>query len=88
MNQKLDPSAEAFAPDEASGLSDAELRSLLAQARRTGDEPLRRLLASYVTLRRLAADMITLIETREGAATIVRTPLFSRIKHLTRRTEV
>ena len=86
MSDAPDVSDEAFAPDDAAGLSDAELRRLLAQARETGDEPLRRLLASYLTLRRLAAEMITLIEMREGAITIVRTPLFSRIRHLARRT--
>ena len=70
--------------DEGS-LSDAELRALLARARESGDEPLRRLLASYLTLRRMAAEMVTLIEAREGAATVVRTPLFSRLRELTRR---
>jgi hypothetical protein len=49
---------------------------------------LRRLLASYITLRRLSAEMIMLIEAREDAATVVRTPLFSRLKHLTRRAPV
>jgi hypothetical protein len=83
-----DLSAEDFAPDDAAGVSDAELRALLAEARASGNEPLRRLLASYITLRRLSAEMITLIEAREGAATITRTPLFSRLKHLTRRTPV
>ena len=77
---------EALTPDDASALSDDELRRLLAQARAAGDEPLRRLLASYLTLRRLAAEMVTLIEEREGAATVVRTPIFSRLKELTRRT--
>ena len=86
MSDAADPAGEAFAPDDAGVLSDEELRRLLAQARETGDEPLRRLLASYITLRRLAAEMLTLIEAREGASTIVRTPLFSRLKHLTRRT--
>lgn len=86
MSDASSPSDDAFVPDDASGLSDAELRRLLARARETGDEPLRRLLVSYLTLRRLAADVVELIETREGAATVVRTPLFSRLKHLTRRT--
>ena len=86
MSEGVGVSDEAFTPDDASGLSDAELRGLLAQARESGDEPLRRLLASYLILRRLAAEMVTLIETREGAVTVVRTPLFSRLKHLTRRT--
>jgi hypothetical protein len=86
MSDDVHAAADAFAPDDASGLSDAELRALLAQARSTGDVPLRRLLASYLTLRRLAADVVELIEAREGAVTVVRTPLFSRLKHLARRT--
>jgi len=88
MSDTSDLSAEDFAPDDASGVSDAELRGLLAEARASGNEPLRRLLASYITLRSLSAEMITLIAAREGAVTIVRTPLFSRLKRLTRRTRV
>src|SRR5687767_5718200 len=88
MGDKPELSAEDFAPDDASGVSDAELRDLLAEARASGHEPLRRLLASHITLRRLSAEMTTLIEAREGAATVARTPLFSRVKHLTRRTRV
>ena len=86
MSDATDMSAESFAPDDTSGLPDEELRRLLAQAREKGDETLRRLVASYITLRRLSAEVLTLIETREGAATIVRTPLFVRLRHLTRRT--
>jgi hypothetical protein len=85
MSNESDQLDEAFPPDDATGLSDAELRSLLAQARQAGDEPLRRLIASYITLRTLAGEVVTLIEAREGAVTVVRTPLFSRLKHLTRR---
>ena len=66
-------------------LSDDELRALRDRARDTGDESLRRLVASYLTLRRVAAEMVTLVETREGAATVVRTPLFMRLRDLTRR---
>ena len=76
-----------FPADDASGLSDEELRALLAQAKAREDEPLRRLLASYITLRRLSAEMLTLIEAREGAVTVIRTPLFARLRHLTRRTK-
>lgn len=75
-----------FPPDDSSGLSDAELRQLLEQAKATDDEPLRRLLASYITLRRMSAEMLTLIEAREGAVTIKRTPIFQRLRHLTQRT--
>jgi len=88
MSDTPDLSAEDFAPDDASGVSDAELRGLLAEARASGNEPLRRLLASYLTLRRLSAEMLGVIAAREGAATVVRTPLFSRLKHLTRLTRM
>lgn len=77
-----------FPPDDASGLSDAELRRLLEQAKGSNDEALRRLLASYITLRRLSAEMLTLIESREGAVTIKRTPLFQRLRHLTQRSAI
>ena len=85
MDDEQQLSGEAFAPDDAASLSDAELRALLAQAKATNDERLRALLASYLTLRRLSAEMITLIEAREGAQTVTRSSLFSRLKHLTRR---
>jgi hypothetical protein len=71
--------------DDESPLSDDELRALRDRARETGDDALRRLVMSYLTLRRLAAEMVTFIETREGAATVVRTPLFGRVRELTRR---
>ena len=71
--------------EDAVPLTDAELRALLARARETGDDALRRLLASHLMLRRMAAEMITLIEAREGAQTVVRTPLFLRLRELTRR---
>ena len=77
--------SDVFPPDDASGLTDAELRALVERARTADDEALRRLVASYITLRTLAAEMVSFIETREGSITIVRTPLFSRMKHLTRR---
>lgn len=77
---------ESFAPDDSTGVSDAELRQLLEHARSSANEPLRRLLASYITLRRLSAEMLTLIEVREGGVAIARTPLFQRLRHLTRRT--
>ena len=73
--------------DDASAppLTDDELRALLARAREADDDALRRLVSGYITLRRLSADMLGLIETREGAATVVRTPLFLRLRELTRR---
>ena len=71
--------------DDESPLTDDELRALLARARDAGDDELRHLVSSYITLRRLAAEMLGLIETREGAATVVRTPLFLRLRELTRR---
>ena len=79
------PNAVAESMDDGASLSDAELRALLARARDGGDEALRRLVTSYVTLRRLSADMLQLIEAREGAQTVVRTPIFLRLRELTRR---
>jgi hypothetical protein len=66
-------------------LGDVELRELLARAKATNDEPLRRLVASYVTLRRLSADVIELIETQYGGQTVARAPLLVRVKQMTRR---
>lgn len=71
--------------DDLAGLSDAELRQLGLRARAANDEPLRRLVASYISLRTLAAEMVTFIETREGAITVIRTPIFQRLKDVTRR---
>ena len=88
MDDEQQLTGEAFAPDDAATLSDAEIRALLAQAKATNDERLRQLLASYLVLRRLSAEMITLIEAREGAQTVTRSSLFSRLKHLTRRRAV
>ena len=72
-------------PDDASGLSDAELRALLAQAKAVGDVPLRRLVSSYVTLRRLTADALQLVETQYGAAAVARVPALSHLKRLVQR---
>jgi hypothetical protein len=85
MTNETEITDDGFAPDDAAGMTDEELRALLEEAKVRGDEPLRRLLASYITLRRLAAEMLTLIEAREGAIVVVRTPLFARLRHLTRR---
>jgi hypothetical protein len=66
-------------------LTDDELRALRARAHETGDDALRRLVSGYITLRRMSAEMLALVEAREGAATVVRTPLFLRLRALTRR---
>jgi len=62
--------------------SDAELRRLLAQAKAAGDEPLRRMLAAYVTLRRVTADVITYLETRDGVSQVARIPLLAQARRL------
>ena len=85
MTDHADAPPDDFPPDDASGLSDAEVRELAARARATGDEPLRRLVASYLTLRRVAAETVTFIEAREGAQTVVRTTVFRRLRQLARR---
>ena len=67
------------------GYSDVELRALLARARRDDDAELRRLVNGYITLRRLAADAVMLIETQFGGATVVQAPLLQRLRELVRR---
>jgi hypothetical protein len=63
-------------------VSDADLRELLARAREHDDPRLVRLITSYVTLRRVTADVIALIEAREGGAAVARTPLLFRAREL------
>lgn len=67
-----------------SPITDTELRSLLEHARQSGDEPLRRLVTNYITLRRVTADVIAFIESREGGAAVSGTPLLLRARALTR----
>jgi hypothetical protein len=63
-------------------IADAELRELLDRARAHDDRPLVRLLTSYVTLRRVTADVIATIEAKEGGAAVARSPLFLRAREL------
>lgn len=74
---------DAGAPvDDDGPLRDAELRALLARARERDDPALVRLITSYVTLRRVMADVIASIEAREGGAAVARTPLLLRAREL------
>ena len=68
--------------DPAMPITDAELHALLLQARERDDTRLRRLVTSYVTLRRVTADVITFLETREGGAAVAGTPLLLRARQL------
>jgi len=79
------PLTDDLPPDDASGLSDAELRALLARAKAGGDEPLRRLVASYVTLRHLTAEALVTVETQYGAAAVARVPSLAHLKRLVQR---
>ena len=63
-------------------LRDAELRELLVRARADDDRRLVQLITSYVTLRRVMADVIASIEAREGGAAVARTPLLLRAREL------
>ena len=67
---------------EDSPLRDAELRALLARARAQDDQELVRLIVSYITLRRVMADVIASIEARDGGAAVARTPLLLRAREL------
>lgn len=69
-------------PAEPTGLADSELKALSLQARRDGNEPLRRLVASYLLLRRVTAEVITLVSAREGGSSVANTPLLRRAREL------
>ena len=66
----------------SASISDVELRTLLLQARVGEDALLRRLVTSYVTLRRVTADVIAFLEAREGGAAVAGTPLLRRARLL------
>ena len=53
-------------------ITDGELRGLLAEGREHADRRLVRLVTSYLTLRRVTAEVIAAIEAREGGATRAR----------------
>lgn len=63
-------------------IADAELRELLDRARAHDDPQLTRLVTSYVTLRRVTADVIAAIEAREGGAAVAKNPLLLRAREL------
>lgn len=70
-------------PDTSEGpITDAELRGLLAQGRELDDRRLVRLITSYVTLRRVTADVIAAIEARDGGAAVAKNPLLLRAREL------
>jgi hypothetical protein len=71
-------------PDEP-GLSDTELRELLARAKAANDEPLRRLISSYITLRKVTGDVVAAIETQFGGSTVANAPLLAHARRLVRR---
>lgn len=73
---------DAVSNTDGTPLSDAELRELLVHARAHDDRRLAQLITSYVTLRRVMADVIALIEAREGGAAVAKTPLLLRAREL------
>ena len=76
------PVDERTSGDDDSPLRDVELRALLARARAQDDQGLVRLIVSYITLRRVMADVIASIEARDGGAAVARTPLLLRAREL------
>ena len=73
---------EAAVGTEGGAFPDTELRELLVRARAEDDRRLVQLITSYVTLRRVMADVIASIEAREGGAAVARVPLLLRAREL------
>lgn len=71
-------------PDDVP-LTDRELRETLARARAQDQPHVVRLVTSYVTLRRVTADLIAQIEEREGGAAVAKSPLLLRARELSAR---
>ena len=80
MTEPITVSADADTP-----MSDDELRTLLTRARTLDDPQLARLVTSYVTLRRVTADVIAGIEARDGGAAVAKNPLLLRARELSTR---
>lgn len=85
MSDDAPPSTIPELSPDATGLSDAELKTLIDRARATGDAELRRLITSYLTLRRVTADVVEFLITREGGVLVERTPLIALARRLARR---
>ena len=66
-------------------LTDRELRELLVLARAQDTPHVVRLVTSYVTLRRVTADVVAAIEEREGGAAVAKSPLLLRARELSAR---
>ena len=75
-------SDDRMARADAPSITDDDLRGLLAQGRELADARLVRLVTSYVTLRRVTADVIAAIEARDGGATVAKSPLLLRARML------
>jgi len=82
MTDPVAPQPELADERVEAPITDAELHALLLRARAEEDAPLRRLVTSYVTLRRVTADVIVFIEQREGGSTVAGTPLLRRAREL------
>ncbi|HEU4720365.1 MAG TPA: hypothetical protein VFS59_03310 [Gemmatimonadaceae bacterium] len=66
-------------------LTDRELREMLVLARAQDHPQVVRLVTSYVTLRRVTADVVAAIEEREGGAAVAKSPLLLRARELSAR---
>jgi hypothetical protein len=81
------PELDTPSPEHAdiagdASVSDADLQALLLQARTGDDARLRQLVTSYVTLRRVTADVLAFIQAREGGAAVAGVPLLLRARQL------
>lgn len=82
MSDPFVPQPEATDAGAEASVTAAELHALLVRARAEDDAALRRLVTSYVTLRRVTADVIAFIEQREGGSAVAGTQLLRRAREL------
>ena len=82
MSDPRDPDDLPAEEPAAAPITDAELRALLARARASGDAPLRRLVSEFVTLRKVTADVLAFIQSREGGAAVANVPVLLRARRL------
>ena len=82
MTDAASPPSSPSDASAAATITEAELRELGVRARATDDVLVRRLLSSYLTLRRVTADVVALVEARDGGSAVASQPALLRARQL------